>query len=192
MTVATLDACDRATLDRHVRAGMPFAVPGFARGWPACVKWTPEYLAAICGNTSIPVSQYCDGETLLGKPKMTIGDYLDAISTTLESWEHYYMEAVELSELSGELYRDVPIPAYLDDLPDISDTVFFGRNTGACCHIHAHEEAFVIQLMGTKIFTLYHPNYIRNLYFEPITADYRRSRIDFDNIDYRQFPRHDA
>ncbi len=153
------------------------------------MKWTPEYLASVCGRTPIPVSHYPDGATLAGKIKMTVESYLNAISTTPESWNNYYMEAVELSGLSEELCRDAPIPAELDDLPDIADTVFFGRNTGSCCHIHAHEEAIVFQLMGTKVFSLYHPNDVRNLYFEPISRDYRRSRIDFDNIDYQQFPR---
>ncbi len=180
--------CDRATLDRHVRAGTPFLVPGFARRWAACEKWTPEYLSAACGGTSIPVSHYPDGVTLAEKVGMTVRDYLAAISATHESWRHHYMEAVELAELSDELYRDVPIPADLDGLPGASDTVFFGRNTGSCCHIHAHEEAVVFQLMGTKVFTLYPPADARNLYFEPVTRDYRRSRVSFPDVDYRRFP----
>ena len=189
MSIARLDVCDRDTLDRHVRAGTPFIVPGFAREWPACAKWTPEYLASVCGHTPIPVSHYPDGATLAGKIKMTVENYLNAILATPESWNNYYMESVELAELSEELCRDAPIPADLDNLPDIADTVFFGRNTGSCCHIHPHEEAVVFQLMGTKVFYLYHPDDICNLYFEPITKDYRRSRIDFDSIDYQLFPR---
>ena len=187
MTIDTLATCDRKTLDAHIRAGTPFVVPGFARDWPACRKWTPEYLAAACGTTPIPVSHYPDSETLAEKIKMTVGDYL-AITATAESWKHHYMESVELAELSEELYRDVPIPADLDDLPDVSDTVFFGQNTGSCCHIHAHEEAIVLQLMGTKTFALYPPSDVRYLYFEPVTRDYRRSRVDCENIDYEQFP----
>ena len=42
--------------------------------------------------------------------------------------------------------------------------------------------------MGTKTFHLYHPRDIRDLYFEPVTQDYRRSRIDFPKIDYDRFP----
>ena len=179
---------DRATLDRHVRAGRPFVVPGFARRWPACASWTPESLAAACGDTPIPVSHYPDGVTLAEKVGMTVRDYLAAISATPDSWKHFYMESVELSELSDELYRDAPVPADLDDLPGVSDTVFFGRNTGSCCHIHAHEEAVVFQLMGTKAFTLYPPGDVRHLYFEPVTGDYRRSRVGFPDIDYRRFP----
>ena len=189
MNIQTIQGCSRAVLDRHVRSGTPFIVPGFARRWPACAKWTPEYLAAVCGDTPIPVSHYPDGSTLAEKIRMTVRDYLAAIAATPDSWKHYYMESVELADLAEGLYRDVPIPADLDDLPDIADTVFFGRNTGSCCHIHPHEEALVLQLMGTKVFTLYHPDDVRNLYFEPITGDYRRSRVDCGAIDYRQFPR---
>lgn len=189
MHITRLDACDRAALDRHVRSGTPFVVPGFARDWPACTRWTPESLAAACGDTPIPVSHYPDGVTLAEKRRMTVAEYLGAIARTPESWKHYYMESVELADLSESLYRDVPIPAEYDNLPDIADTVFFGRNTGSCCHMHAHEEAMVFQLMGTKVFTLYHPDETRNLYYEPITGDYRRSRIDFESIDYGQFPR---
>jgi hypothetical protein len=29
---------------------------------------------------------------------------------------------------------------------------------------------------------------VRYLYFEPVTKDYRRSRVDCENIDYEQFP----
>ncbi len=42
MTIDRSATLDRATLDRHVRAGTPFLVPGFARRWAACEKWTPE------------------------------------------------------------------------------------------------------------------------------------------------------
>lgn len=183
-----LATCDRATLDKHVQNGRPFVIPEFARRWPACEKWTPEFLAATCGDTPIPVSHYPDGVTLAEKVKMTVRDYLAAISTEPESWKRFYMESVELSELSDELYLDVPIPADLADLPGVSDTVFFGLNTGSCCHIHAHEEAVVFQLMGTKAFTLYPPGDVRYLYFEPITQDYRRSRVEFPDVDYRKFP----
>ena len=188
MTIPTLATFDRAVLDRHVRSGTPFVVPGFARDWPACRTWTPESLAAACGTTPIPVSHYPDGTTLAAKVKMTVGEYLRAITATPESWKHHYMESVDLEELSGELYRDVPVPADLADLPDVADTVFFGQNTGSCCHIHAHEESIVFQLMGTKTFTLYPPSDVRYLYFEPVTRDYRRSRVDCENIDYEQFP----
>jgi hypothetical protein len=187
-TVERLAACDRATLDGHVRAGTPFVVPGFARGWPACARWTPEYLVAACGDRPIPVSHYPDGVTLAGKVKMTVRDYLAALAAGPDGWKHHYMEAVELSELSDELYRDTPIPADLDGLPGTSDTVFFGRNTGSCCHIHAHEEAVVFQLMGTKVFTLYPPDDVRRLYFEPVSRDYRRSRVEFPDVDYSRFP----
>jgi hypothetical protein len=189
MPIPTLHHLDRATLDRHVRSGTPFLVPGFAREWPACTKWSPEYLAEKCGSSPIPVSRYEDDEVLVCKEKMTVRDYLAAITATPDSWRNHYMESVVLSDLSSELYRDVPIPADLDDLPDIADTVFFGRNTGSCCHIHPHEEAIVFQLMGTKTFYLYHPREVRDLYFEPITQDYRRSRIDFPKLDYDRFPR---
>ena len=188
MTIETFSACDRKTLDEHIRSGCPFVVPGFARSWPACAKWTPSYLATACGTTPIPVSHYPDGETLAEKIKMTVSEYLHAITATPESWQHYYMESVELEELSEDLYNDVPIPVEFDDLPDFSDTVFFGRNSGSCCHIHAHEQSIVFQLMGTKVFTLYPPSDVRYLYFEPITKDYRRSRVDCENIDYDQFP----
>ena len=85
-------------------------------------------------DTSIPVSHYPDGVTLAKKVGMTVRDYLTAISAGPESWKHFYMESVELSELSDQLYQDVPIPTDLADLPGISDTVFFGRNTGSYCH----------------------------------------------------------
>ena len=189
MLIDRLEGFDRATLNQHVRKGRPFIVPGFARRWPACEKWTPEYLAAACGETKIPVSHYPDGVTLAAKVPMTVRDYLDAISATPESWKHYYMEAVELAELSDELYRDTAIPTDLDGLQGISDTVFFGLNTGSCCHIHAHEEAVVFQLMGTKVFHIYPPSDVRRLYFEPIAQDYRRSQLAFPDVDYQKYPR---
>jgi hypothetical protein len=189
MSIERLPTLVRPTLDRHVRAGRPFVVPGFARRWPACESWTPDSLAAACGDATIPVSHYPDGVTLAGKIGMTARDYLDAISATSESWKNFYMESVELTDLSAALYRDVPIPADLDGLPGVSDTVFFGLNTGSCCHIHAHEEAVVFQLSGTKTFVLYPPSDVRRLYFEPITRDYRRSRVTFPDVDYQRFPR---
>lgn len=190
MKITRYETLDRKTLDRHIRAGTPFIVPGFAGDWTACREWTPEYLAKTCGETPVQVSHYPDGATLAGKDEMTVGAYLAAISATPDSWKQHYMEAVELSELSEQLYRDTPIPADLGDLPGISDTVFFGRNTGSCCHIHAHEEAVVFQLMGTKRFVLYPPADVRNLYFEPVTADYRRSQLDFGSeIDFRKYPK---
>jgi hypothetical protein len=188
MTIDRLPTFDRPTLDRHVRAGRPFVAPGFARDWAACRTWTPETLAAACGDTPIPVSHYPDGATLAGKVPMTVRDYLAAVSATPESWRHHYMESVELADMCGALYADLPIPSDLDGLPGVSDTVFFGRNTGSCCHIHAHEEAVVFQVCGTKTFTLYPPSDVRRLYFEPVTRDYRRSRVTFPDVDYAKFP----
>ena len=52
---------------------------------------------------------------------------------------------------------------------------------GSCCHIHAHEEALVMQLMGTKVFTLYPPADVRNLYFEPVTRDYEPAVHDYEH-----------
>lgn len=188
ITIPRLSHCDRPTLDRHIRSGMPFVIPGLAKDWPAVKKWTPPYLAEISGESLIPVSHYPDGATLASKVKMTVADYLRAISETEESWKYHYMESVELGEMSPALYADLAIPKYLDRRPGTSDTVFFGHSTGSCCHIHAHEEAFVFQVMGTKVFSIYHPRDVRNLYFEPIRKDYRRSRVDCSNIDHERFP----
>ena len=85
MTIPTLYHLDRPSLDRHVRSGTPFLVPGFAREWPACTRWTPEYLAEVCGPSPIPVSRYEDEETLVCKEKMTVRDYLAAITATPNS-----------------------------------------------------------------------------------------------------------
>jgi len=188
MQIDRLSRFDISILKRYVSARKPFVVPGFARHWRACEKWNPEYLAAACGETPIPVSHYPDGTTLAAKVPMTVRAYLDAISATPESWKHYYMESVELAELSEQLYRDATIPAELDGLPGVSDTVFFGLNTGSCCHIHAHEEAIVFQLMGTKVFHIYPPSDVRHLYFEPVNHDYRRSRVSFPDVDYQKYP----
>ena len=188
MLIDRLAGFDIATLKRHVRAGRPFIVPGFASQWPACRVWNPAYLADACGETLIPVSHYPDGATLAAKVPMTVRDYLGAISATPESWKHHYMESVELAELSERLYHDAPIPPDLDGLPGVSDTVFFGLKTGSCCHIHAHEEAVVFQLMGTKVFHLYPPGDVKHLYFEPVAEDYRRSRLAFPDVDYVKFP----
>ena len=92
-------------------------MPGFAREWPACTRWTTEYLAEVCGHTPIPVSRYEDEETLVCKEKLTVRDYLAAITATPNSWRNHYMESVVLSELSDELYRDVPIPTEFADFP---------------------------------------------------------------------------
>lgn len=189
MQIATLASCDRETLDRHIRAGLPFIMPGLARDWPACSKWTPRYLSDVCADNAIPVSQYPDGTTLRGKIKMTVAEYVAALQATPDSYRHYYMESVDLDELSPALYRDLRVPDFLQGLPGATDTVFFGHSTGSCCHIHAHEESFVLQLMGEKIFHLYPPEDVGNLYFESLFADYRRSQIDFEHPDPQRFPR---
>lgn len=189
MQIATLTRCDRQTLRHHIRAGLPFVMPGLARDWPACSVWTPSYLASQCGETKIPVSHYPDGTTLAEKVQLTVAEYVAALQATPQSYRHYYMESVDLDELSSALYRDLCLPDFLQGLPGATDTVFFGYGTGSCCHIHAHEESFVLQLMGEKVFHLYPPEDVANLYFEPLSADYRRSRIDFENPDPVRFPR---
>jgi hypothetical protein len=188
MNVERLGQCNRAALHRHIRAGTPFVVPGFARGWPAFARWTPEYVAGVCGDRPVAVSHYPDGKTFDSYAEMTVAAYLATLAASEAGGQQYYLESGFLSDLSPALYDDLPYPDYLNDLPDVGDQVFFGRGAGSCCHIHPHEEAVVLQLMGPKVFHLYHPDDARYLYLEPVHRDYRRSRIDFAAVDYRAFP----
>jgi hypothetical protein len=188
MKVERVDHCDRRMLVRHIRAGKPLVITNLVRTWPAFEKWTPDYLAAACGDRPIPIWHYPGGKARSRQVKMSLADYLDVITSTADGWNEYYLESLLLSELSDDLYHDLPFPGFLNELPDFADTVFFGRDTGSCCHIHAHEEAVVFQMIGTKVFHLYHPDDARFLYFEPLHRDYRRSRIDFGEIDHDEFP----
>jgi hypothetical protein len=190
MEIQRQDTCDRATLERHVRAGTPLHLPGLARTWPAYEKWSPQHLAAVCGDRPVHVSHYPQGRETLGSDVlMTVAEYLKVLTDTAQGPREYYMESGFLSDLSEKLYDDLAPPEFMNDLPDIGDQVFFGCDAGSCCHIHPHEEAIVLQLIGSKVFHLYAPDDCRNLYFEPVHRDYRRSRIDFAAIDYRRFPR---
>src|SRR5207253_194196 len=66
MTVERIGQCDARTFHHHVQMGTPLVITGLVPTWPALHKWTPEYLADVCGDRPITVSDYADGKTLSG------------------------------------------------------------------------------------------------------------------------------
>jgi hypothetical protein len=189
MMIQRLDHCNDRTLQRHLRAGTPFVFTQTAHSWPAIRKWTPAYLACVCADRKIPVSYYPDGKRCASQKQLTLQEYLEVVQTQPGAADQYYMETNPLTDLSPDLYRDIPFPAFLDELPEREDMVFFGQNSGSCCHIHPHHEAICFQILGKKTFTLYHPRDARNLYLGPFYGDYRSSRMDFSALNLMRFPR---
>ncbi len=189
MHVERVESCDECTWQRHVDAGTPLVITGLVPAWPAFGKWDPDFLADVCGDRPITVSDYGDGTALKDHVPMTARAYLDRLRADPSVGQRYYMETNRLRELSPDLYRDIVLPPFLDALPDIDDLIFFGLDVGSCCHIHPHHEALCFQVIGRKRFTLYHPRDARRLYLGPFYGDYRRSRIDFPAVDVRRFPR---
>ena len=189
MTIPTLHRLDRPTLDRHVRAGRPFVVPGFARHWPACERWTPEYLAAACGDTPIPVSHYPDGVTLAGKVEMTVRDYLAAISATPESWRHHYMESVELAELSaGAVPRRADPGRPGRPARGLGHRLLRAEHRELLPHPRPRGGGRLPARPGRRSSPCTRPPTCGACTSSRSPRDYRRSRVAFPDVDYRRFP----
>jgi hypothetical protein len=189
MSVERVDRCDEETLGRFVQAGEPVVFTGLVRAWPAHDKWGPDYLAAACGERKLPVAYYPDGKHCAGERPLTVREYLDVLATEPDGPQRYYLETNPLSQLAPELYKDLAFPGFLERQPGVCDMVFFGKDTGSCCHLHPFDEAVVCQVFGRKTFHLYHPRDVPNLYLQPFYRDFRRSRIDFGQVDFDRYPR---
>ncbi len=78
----------------------PVVYTGLARGWPACRKWSPQYLADDCGPTLVPTEANGPLITLESGVQAVLGDRPDAP----------YLRNVFVRRHLPRLLRDIRIP----------------------------------------------------------------------------------
>jgi hypothetical protein len=100
--------------DRYYFRNLPLVIRGYANGWPAKLKWTPQYFAEQFGDVTVEVSVRRNGEPVYGdilEESKTRVLFRDFVAYVLEgkSSDGYLVannEALRLPELEP-LFRDL-------------------------------------------------------------------------------------
>jgi hypothetical protein len=186
-------------LSRAIAENRPMILAGFVADWPAVERWRSlDYVENKLGCGSLPVHGYPD-RCFLGRSTRIDLSMREFRARFLEA-DGSETEPGKLSTSIGEgaspelssLASDVRIP---DSLPrNTVPRLFFGKNFATLAHYHAHREALLCNVVGTKRMLLLAPRDFRHLYpFRWNRHRFNHSRIPFEfgsaEFDTDRFPR---
>jgi hypothetical protein len=172
---------------------------GFVADWPAVDRWRSlDYVESKLGPSALPVHCFSD-RSFLGRPTR-IGLSMREFRARFLEGDGSETEPGKLSTSIGEgatpelssLASDVRIPSSLPG--DTVPRLFFGKNFSTLAHYHAHREALLCNVVGTKRMLLLAPQDFRYLYpFRWSRHRFNHSRIPFEfgtaDFDTDKFPR---
>jgi hypothetical protein len=193
--------------------GAPRIVNGLAETWPACARWTPDYLERTAGDATVNVLRRIGpprnfGQTDAEGGSIVFREYLDwVLETSAEyedlrgrrlapreivdmveeaGFEESYSLDAPLASLSEALVRDIEVPPWYEAEP--SAIVFwcsvFGNSSGL--HFDMSPNCNV-QVRGRKHFVLFAPGQTRFLYRYPQPDAH--CAFDPTKPDFERFPR---
>ena len=187
LPILSLDR-DPAAVSAQVRHARPAVIDGFAAGWPALERWTPERLRLRFGDRMVRVY-----DASFGEPGSTYMNSVDTIPFA-DFLDHVLDEGRDLRMFLYNIARQ--IPELLDDMdfPDIGVRfsrrfvfTFFGCK-GATTPLHYDIDmgcVFHTAIIGRRRIRLFAPDQSRALYRHPFTV---RSYVDLDNPDPAAWP----
>ncbi|CAJ0567118.1 unnamed protein product, partial [Mesorhabditis spiculigera] len=157
--LAEYEHFDAERIAEKIESGMPCVVRGFAAGWPASEKWSPEYLSNVAGGRTVPVeigSRY-DGDDWNQK-LMTINEFLRDFLVKQDSESPGYLAQHRLFDQIPELLDEIE-PHQVEQLGAHVDwNMWFGPGgTVSSMHFDPRENFFV-QIYGSKFVRLAHPS----------------------------------
>jgi len=187
LPILSLDR-DPATVIAQIRHARPAVIDGFATGWPALERWTPERLSPRFGDRMVRVY-----DASFGEPGSNYMNCVDTIPFA-EFLDHVLCGGRDLRMFLYNIARQ--IPELLDDIdfPDIGLRfsrrfvfTFFGCK-GATTPLHYDIDmgcVFHTAVIGRRRIRLFAPDQSRALYQHPFTV---RSYVDLDNPDPATWP----
>ena len=193
--------------------GEPRVVNGLVETWPACERWTPDYLERTAGDACVNVLRRMGPPRNFGRTdaeggSLAFREYLEWVLETSAEYEalrgrtlapreivdmieeagfaESYSLDTPLASLSDALRRDVEVPRWYDAEP--SSIVFwcsvFGNSSGL--HFDLSPNCNV-QVRGRKHFVLFAPSETRRLYRYPQPDAH--CAFDPTRPDFERFPR---
>lgn len=132
-------------LDDYYSRNRPVVIDGLLDEWPALARWTPAYLASVCGQAVVEVMDQRDGESSAAQYRaqqprtMPFAEYLDLICAPAPTNRFYIVSANDFLQRSevAPLWADIPnIPAYLDDGKRVAGASLWFGPAGTVTPLH--------------------------------------------------------
>jgi len=208
MTLAPLPETNDISVDRFlndvVPAGQPLVMRGAASHWAAVEKAGDtdalcDYLRGGAGSGPRSVMRakpsvggrffYADDMRKFNYDQfdMRFGDFVDVLRSGANG-DSIYMGSTPVSEGFPGLISDYPMPL----VPDGTEgRIWIGNRTVVSTH-HDGSSNIAAVAAGSRTFTLFAPDQVRNLYPGPIEhnmAGPQVSMVDLDNPDLDKYPR---
>jgi ribosomal protein L16 Arg81 hydroxylase len=161
-------------LERYYVTNRPVILTGLLANSEARRRWTPEYLAAVCGDAMVEImasrhsDPYYEVNSESHKREVRMGDYVAMVRDGGKSNDYYL---VANNRFFGRpdmqrLYSEVPLlPEYLDHT-ECQHKVFFWFGPGGTVTPLHHDlmNVLVAQVYGRKRFTLIAPEQTPYIY----------------------------
>ena len=183
--------------ERYFRPGIPVVLEGAAGTWPATRKWTPDYLATICGDDEIAV---LDGQNWVVNSRTG----MEAVSTTehvlrvrelvggVKQGNAWYGAFMELLDRRAQLRDDLDFE-FIREFGQIRTKLAWQRNVlakmymggaGTSTSLHcAGISNLFFQAYGHKKWVLIPPEFTAFMYPVATQGINWQSRVDFRNPD---------
>ena len=190
----SLSACE--FLVEFYARSRPVVLEGVLDAWPALARWTPEYLAATCGDCLVDVM---DGrhegghheDYVKGRPRsVRVRDYVDMVRSAGPTNRFYlvatnhFLQRPEVAVLWDDIGR---LPGCLDESRRVQGGSFWFGPAGTVTPLH-HDTLNILfaQVAGRKAFTLFPPAQTHLLYNDLNVF----SEVDVEQPDLERFPRY--
>jgi ribosomal protein L16 Arg81 hydroxylase len=181
-------------IERYYSANRPVILTGLLANTTAKKRWTPQYLAEVCGDSTVEVMAGRQNDpryeinSEAHKSQMKMSEYVRMVLEYGPSNDYYLVANNGFFERpdTQRLYSEVPqLPEYLDHADAKGKVFFWFGPAGTVTPLH-HDVMNVLlaQIYGRKRFTLIPPEQIPYVYNE--TGVY--GEVDCERPDYDSYP----
>ena len=169
----------------------PVVIKNMAKSWPACQKWTMEYMKEVVGDVEVPLydSSKADPAAPINSSaaKMRFNDYIDLIQEKPTDLRIFLFDPIKFAP---QLLDDYISPkdlmgGFLDKYPNM---FFGGKGSETFLHFDIDmPHIFHTHFNGRKHVLLFDNKWKERLYKLPL-ATYALEDYDIANPDYEKFP----
>lgn len=169
----------------------PVVIKNMAKSWPACQKWTMEYMKEVVGDVEVPLydSSKADPAAPINSSaaKMKFNDYIDLIQEKPTDLRIFLFDPIKFAP---QLLDDYISPkdlmgGFLDKYPNM---FFGGKGSETFLHFDIDmPHIFHTHFNGRKHVLLFDYKWKERLYKLPL-ATYALEDYDIANPDYEKFP----
>ncbi len=169
----------------------PVVIKNMAKSWPACQKWTMEYMKEVVGDVEVPLydSSKADPAAPINSSaaKMRFNDYIDLIQEKPTDLRIFLFDPIKFAP---QLLDDYISPkdlmgGFLDKYPNM---FFGGKGSETFLHFDIDmPHIFHTHFNGRKHVLLFDYKWKERLYKLPL-ATYALEDYDIANPDYEKFP----